>query len=425
MTETAATTKSDCAAVATGNAPLDVETIRRDFPILNTVVYGHPLVYLDNAATSQKPQTVIDAISTYYQTQNANIHRGVHFLSEIATDGYEATRSLVKDFINARSENEIIFVSGTTDAINLVATTLERSGIAPGDEIIVSNMEHHSNIVPWQMLCDTTGAVLKVIPIDERGELVMDAFEGLFSPKTKLVSVAHISNSLGTINPVRQIIETAHKHDVPVLLDGAQAVPHQPVDVQALDCDFYAFSAHKMYGPTGTGILYGKEALLDRLPPYRGGGEMIRSVSFSGTTYNELPHKFEAGTPNIVGAFGLRAAIHYIQKVGFDAIQAHEQRLLEYATEALSDIRELRIIGTAKQKASVISFVLEDIHPHDIGTILDRQGIAVRTGHHCTQPVMAHFQIPATSRASFCFYNTFEEIERLVAGLRKVLTLFR
>ena len=403
----------------------DVEKIRRDFPILNTIVYGHPLIYFDNAATMQKPKSVIEAISNYYLTQNANIHRGIHYLSEQATAGYEATRTKVKEFIHAQSENEIIFTGGTTDAINLVATSFERMNLNANDEIIVSNMEHHSNIVPWQILCEQTGAKLKVIPIDEKGELVLGDFKKLLSRNTKLVSLVHISNSLGTINPVKKVIELAHQHDVPVLLDGAQAVPHQPVDVQKLDCDFYAFSGHKMFGPTGIGVLYGKENLLDKMPPYRGGGEMIKSVTFSHTTYNDLPHKFEAGTPNIAGVFGLSAAIDYITKLDYKKILSYESLLLDYATNALSEIKELRIIGQAAKKTAVISFILENIHPHDVGTVLDRTGIAVRTGHHCTQPVMERYQIPATARASLAIYNTKEEIDHLVAALHKVISLFK
>ncbi len=403
----------------------DVEKIRRDFPILNTIVYGHPLIYFDNAATMQKPKSVIEAISNYYLTQNANIHRGIHYLSEQATAGYEATRTKVRDFIHAQSENEIIFTGGTTDAINLVAMSFERMSLNANDEIIVSNMEHHSNIVPWQILCEQTGAKLKVIPIDEKGELILEDFEKLLSRNTKLVSLVHISNSLGTINPVKKVIELAHQYDVPVLLDGAQAVPHQPVDVQELDCDFYAFSGHKMFGPTGIGVLYGKEHLLDKMPPYRGGGEMIKSVTFSHTTYNDLPYKFEAGTPNIAGVFGLSAAIDYIAKLDYEKIQFYESLLLDYATNALADIKELRIIGRAAKKASVISFVLENIHPHDVGTVLDRTGIAVRTGHHCTQPVMDRYQIPATVRASLAIYNSREEIDHLVAALHKVISLFK
>lgn len=403
----------------------DVEKIRRDFPILQTTVYGRPLIYFDNAATTQKPQSVIRAIADYYNSQNANIHRGIHYLSEKATDGYERVRFKVRDFINARSENEIVFTSGTTDSINLVATALERTPISQQDEILISNMEHHSNIVPWQILCEKTGARLKVIPIDDNGELILEEFEKLLNARTRLVALTHVSNSLGTINPVKKIIDAAHRLDVPVLLDGAQAVSHQRVDVQELDCDFYAFSGHKMFGPTGVGVLYGKERQLEALPPYRGGGEMIKSVTFAKTEYNDLPHKFEAGTPNIAGVFGLGAAIDYILGLGYTAIETHEGDLLRYATAALHEIPEVRIVGNAAHKVAVISFVLKDIHPHDVGTILDRQGIAIRTGHHCTQPVMERFHIPATSRASLSVYNTRGEIDGFIKGLEKVLTLFK
>ena len=410
--------------VSTPTTGFDVERIREDFPILQTRVHGNPLVYLDNAATSQKPQAVIDAISDYYSGENANIHRGVHYLSELATRKYEETREKVKDLINAKSTREIIFVRGTTEAVNLVSSTYGRENIKAEDEIIISNMEHHSNIVPWQLLCESTDAKLKVIPINDDGEIIFDEYQKLMSDKTKLVAVVHTSNSLGTINPVKRIIEVAHSHNVPVLLDGAQAVPHQKIDVQELDCDFFAFSSHKFFGPTGVGVLFAKEDLLEKMPPYEGGGEMITSVTFEKTTYNELPHKFEAGTPNIAGVVALGAAIDYVNEVGYENIHEHEEELLKYATEALSFIQPLRIIGTAAKKASVISFTLDNIHPHDMGTILDRRGIAVRTGHHCTQPVMERFNVPATTRASFAFYNTKEEVDRLVEGIHHLLKLF-
>jgi len=410
--------------VSTPIAGLDVERIREDFPILQTQVHGNPLVYLDNAATSQKPQAVIDAISNYYSGENANIHRGVHYLSELATRKYEETREKVRDLINAKSIREIVFVRGTTEAINLVSSTYGRENIRAGDEIIISNMEHHSNIVPWQLLCESIGAKLKVIPINDDGEIIFDEYLKLLNDKTKLVAVVHTSNSLGTINPVQQIISGAHAHDVPVLLDGAQAVPHQKINVQDLDCDFFAFSSHKFFGPTGVGVLFAKEDLLEKMPPYEGGGEMITSVTFEKTTYNELPHKFEAGTPNIAGVVALGKAIDYVSEIGYENIHRHEVELLKYATEELSSIKSLRLIGTAAKKAPVISFTLDNIHPHDMGTILDRQGIAVRTGHHCTQPVMERFNVPATTRASFAFYNTKEEIDRLVEGIHHGLNLF-
>jgi len=410
--------------VSTPTTGFDVERIREDFPILQTRVHGNPLVYLDNAATSQKPQAVINAITDYYSGENANIHRGVHYLSVLATRKYEETREKVKDLINAKSTREIVFVRGTTEAINLVSSSYGRENIGNGDEIIISNMEHHSNIVPWQLLCESTGAKLKVIPINDDGEIIFDEYQKLMSDKTKLVAVVHTSNSLGTINPVQQIIEVAHSHNVPVLLDGAQAVPHQKIDVQELDCDFFAFSSHKFFGPTGVGVLFAKEDLLEKMPPYEGGGEMITAVTFEKTTYNELPHKFEAGTPNIAGVVALGTAIDYVNEVGYRNIHKHEEKLLQYATETLSAIDSLRIIGTAEKKASVISFTLDHIHPHDIGTILDREGIAVRTGHHCTQPVMERFNVPATTRASFAFYNTKKEVDRLVEGIHHVLKLF-
>jgi cysteine desulfurase/selenocysteine lyase len=403
----------------------DVTRVRADFPILTQQVYGKPLVYLDNAASAQKPQQVIDAVSNFYGTGYASIHRGLYSLSERATETYESTRNTVQRFIGARDVREIVFVRGTTEAINLVAQTYGRTHFRPGDEIVISAMEHHSNLVPWQMLCEDKGAFLRVVPISDEGELLLQEFEKLLSPRTRLVAVAHVSNVLGTINPIRQICEMAHSHNIPVLVDGAQAVPHLAVNVQELDCDFYAFSGHKLFGPTGVGILYGKATLLEAMPPYQGGGHMISSVTFEKTLYNSLPAKFEAGTPNIAGTIGLGVAIEYLNRIGIEAITAYERELLSYATEALSEIRELRLIGTAKQKTGVLSFVLDGIHPHDIGSILDREGIAIRAGHHCAQPLMTRFGVPATARASLVFYNTKEEIDALVSGIRKVLDVFR
>jgi cysteine desulfurase/selenocysteine lyase len=391
---------------------------------LKQSINGHPLVYLDNGATSQKPQSVIDAIVNYYTTTNSNVHRGVHTMSQQATDSYEGARSKVREFINAGDDKEIIFTRNTTEGINLVAHSYGRQHVGPGDDIIVSNMEHHSNIVPWQMLCEEKGANLLVVPIDDTGELVMDEYEKMLSPRTKLVSITHVSNALGTILPAKQIVEMAHAHGAPVLLDGAQAVPHMPVDMKDLDCEFYVFSGHKLFGPTGIGILYGKAEYLEAMPPFLGGGEMIKSVTFEKTIYNDLPYKFEGGTPDIAGAIGLGAAIDYVNNLGFDQITAHEEELLRYGTEALSSIEGLRIIGTAENKAGILSFVMDKAHPHDIGTILDEQGIAVRTGHHCAQPVMARFQIPATARASMAFYNTKEDIDALVKGIDRVLEVF-
>ncbi|PKB80661.1 MAG: cysteine sulfinate desulfinase [SAR202 cluster bacterium Io17-Chloro-G9] len=402
----------------------DVAKIREDFPILKQMVHGKPLVYLDNAATSQKPQAVIDSLVQYYTTTNSNVHRGVHTLSQQATEDYEGARTKVRQFIGAAEDREIIFVRGTTEGINLVAQSYGRQNIGPGDEIIVSNMEHHSNIVPWQMLCQEFGAHLRVVPINDDGELLMDEYEKLLGPRTKLVSMVHQSNALGTINPVEQIVAMAHSRGVPVLLDGAQSVPHLPIDVRKLDCDFLVFSGHKLYGPTGIGILYGKAELLEAMPPFQGGGEMIKSVTFENTIYNDLPNKFEAGTPNIAGAIGLGTAIDYVQEIGIDRIHAYEQELLEYGTMCLSNIGGLRMIGTAAQKAGVLSFVMGDIHPHDIGTILDTEGIAIRTGHHCTQPLMERFQIPATARASLAFYNTKDEIDALVKAIDRVIEVF-
>ena len=402
----------------------DVEAVRRDFPILLQQVYGHPLVYLDNAATSQKPRAVIDAISHYYESGNANIHRGVHYLSEHATEEHEAARRTVQAFLNAADKREIIFVRSATEGINLVAQSYGRKHVGAGDEVLITAMEHHSNIVPWQILCEEKGARLRVVPINDRGELEMDELPKLLTPQTKLVAVTHVSNALGTINPIRRVIELAHSVNIPVIVDGAQAVPHTKVDVQELDADFYVFSGHKVYGPTGIGVLYGKQALLEAMPPYQGGGDMIRSVTFEKTLYNDLPYKFEAGTPNIGGAIGLGVAIDYVTQLGIDNIAAHEHDLLLYATEALSAIPDIRLIGTAAQKAAVISFLIEGIHPHDIGTILDREGIAIRTGHHCAQPVMQCFKIPATARASFALYNTRAEVDALVNGIQRVKEVF-
>ncbi|MQG11873.1 MAG: cysteine desulfurase [SAR202 cluster bacterium] len=402
----------------------DINKIRDDFPILKQRINGNPLVYLDNGATSQKPQSVIDAIVNYYTTTNSNVHRGVHTMSQQATDGYEGARSKIRQFINADDDKEIIYTRNTTEGINLVAHSYGRQNVGPGDDIIVSNMEHHSNIVPWQMLCEEMGANLLVVPIDDTGELVMDEYEKMLSSRSKLVSITHVSNALGTILPAKQIVEMAHAHGAPVLLDGAQAVPHMPVDMNELDCDFYVFSGHKLFGPTGIGVLYGKKEYLEAMPPFLGGGEMIKSVTFEKTIYNDLPYKFEGGTPDIAGAIGLGAAIDYVNNLGFDQITAHEDELLRYGTEALSAIESLRIIGTAEHKAGILSFVIDKAHPHDIGTILDEQGIAVRTGHHCAQPVMARFQIPATARASLAFYNTKEDIDALVKGIDRVLEVF-
>ncbi len=402
----------------------DVMRLREDFPILKEKIHGKPLVYFDNGATSQKPRAVIDALDRYYRAENSNIHRGVHALSERATAAYEAAREKVRHFINAGSDKEIIFVRGTTEAINLVAQSYGRSFLKPGDEIIVSAMEHHSNIVPWQMLCEQTGAKLRVIPINHDGELVMEEFRRLLNDKTKFVSVTHVSNALGTIVPVKEIIALAHERGVPVLLDGAQAVPHLRVDVQDLGCDFYAFSGHKMFGPTGVGVLYGRRALLEKMPPYQGGGDMSSLVTFEKTHYNVLPYKFEAGTPHIAGGIGLGAAIDYLLALDWDALAAHEHRLLSCATDALASIDGLRIIGTAKEKAGVLSFVLDHVHAHDVGTILDQEGVAVRAGHHCAMPVMQRFGVPATTRASFAFYNTTEEIDVLAQAIHRVRKVF-
>ena len=402
----------------------DVYKIREDFPILKTTVRNKPLCYLDNAATTQKPQQVLDILNKYYTTMNSNIHRGVHYLSGVATDAYEEARVKVKNFINASSEKEIIFTKGTTESINLVANSFGRNNVKEGDEIIISNMEHHSNIVPWQLLCNEKKAKLKIIPIDDNGEIIFDEFLNLISEETKLISVVYISNSLGTVNPVKQIIETAHLNNIPVLLDAAQAVNHMPVDVQKLDCDLLAFSGHKLYGPTGIGVLYGKEEILNSMPPFLGGGDMISKVTFEETTFNELPFKFEAGTSNVADAIGLGSAIDYLTSLGMEKIREHDLALLDYATQRIKEIPGLTIIGNAKEKSGVISFILDTVHPHDVGTVLDFEGIAIRTGHHCTQPVMQRFNIPATSRASFGLYNTFEEVDMLVQALKKVIEVF-
>ena len=402
----------------------DAEKIRADFPLLQQSVNGHPLVYLDNGATSQKPQAVIDALVRYYTTENANVHRGVHTLSQQATDDYEAARAKIRQLLNAAHDHEIIFTRGTTESINLVAQSYGRQNIGPGDEIIISNMEHHSNIVPWQMLCQEKNATLRIVPINDTGELLMDEYERMLSPRTKLVAITHVSNALGTIQPAAQIVALARAHGALTLLDGAQAIPHLPIDVQQLDCDFYAFSGHKLYGPTGTGILYGKAQILDNMPPVYGGGEMIKSVTFEHTTYNDLPYKFEAGTPNIAGAIGLGAAVDYLQTIGYDAIADHEHQLLQYGTQALQSIGGLRIIGDSPHKAGILSFVIDHIHPHDIGTILDAEGIAIRTGHHCAQPLMQRFQIPATARASLAIYNTKADLDALARAIDRAIEIF-
>jgi len=398
----------------------DVEKVRRDFPVLHQSVHGKPLVYLDNAATTQKPMAVIEAIEHYYRYDNSNIHRGVHALSERATEHYEKARVAIQRFLNAADSREIIFTRGTTEAINLVAQTYGRKHVGSGDEVLITAMEHHSNIVPWQILCEEKGATLRVAPINDRGELQLEEFEKLLGAKTRFVAVSHLSNALGTINPLREMIRMAHARNVPVLVDGAQAAPRMKVDVQALDCDFYAISGHKMYAPTGIGVLYGKAALLEAMPPYQGGGDMIASVTFDKTVYNRLPYKFEAGTPNIADTIALGTAIEYLEGLGLDRIEQHEHDVLTYATQSVERIPGVTIVGTAKEKAGVLSFTMENIHPHDIGTILDREGIAVRTGHHCAQPVMQRFGIPATVRASFGLYNTREEVDALAKGIHKV-----
>lgn len=404
---------------------LNIEKIRADFPILSRQVNGKALVYFDNGATSQKPQQVIDVIDRYYQNENSNIHRGIHTLSQEATTAYEEARLVVQNFINAKHEHEVIFTSGTTGSVNLVVSSFGKKFLNKGDEVIISTMEHHSNIVPWQMICEEKGAVLKVVPINDKGEFLMEEYEKLLSENTKIVAVTHVSNTLGTINPVKEIIQKAHQKGAYVLIDGAQAVPHTKVDVQELDCDFYAFSGHKMLGPTGVGILYGKEEVLNQLPPYQGGGDMIKTVTFEKTTYNELPHKFEAGTPNIVGGLGLAAAIQYMNEVGIENIEAYEHELLSYATEQIKKIEGIRIIGEATQKASVLSFVVDGTHPSDIGMIIDKLGVAIRTGHHCTEPLMNRFNIPGTARASFAFYNTKEEIDVFIQAVERAVKMLR
>jgi cysteine desulfurase/selenocysteine lyase len=403
---------------------LDVQALREDFPILSQRIAGKPLVYLDNAATTQKPRVVIERIARYYQEENANVHRGVHTLSERATDAYDTARDTLRRFVNAASSEEIVFVRGATEAINLVAQAYGRWRVGPRDEVLVTEMEHHSNIVPWQMLCEEKGARLKVVPIDDTGELRPDGFERLLSDRTRLVAVTHVSNALGTINPVADIVRLAHTRGAAVLIDGAQAVAHMPVDVQAIGCDFYAFSGHKMFGPTGIGVLWGRAGLLRAMPPWQGGGDMISSVSFKQTLYNDLPYKFEAGTPNIAGAAGLAAAAEYLMAAGLDRVAACEHELLAYGTEALSGVPGLRLTGTAREKAGVLGFVLDGVHPHDIGTILDREGVAIRAGHHCCQPLMARLGVPATARASLALYNTREEIDTLVRALHRVREVF-
>tara|TARA_B100001167_G_C16769821_1_gene306466 strand:- start:898 stop:2151 length:1254 start_codon:yes stop_codon:yes gene_type:complete len=409
------------ASASTASPPsFDAGRVRQDFPILDREVRGRRLAYLDNAATTQKPKVVLDVLTRYYTEQNANIHRGVHYLSEAATQAHEAARLTAQQFLNARQTREMIFTRNATEGINLVAQSFGRRHIGKGDEVVITGMEHHSNIVPWQLLCEQTGAVLRVVPIADDGELIWEEFERLVGSRTKLVAAVHLSNSLGTVNPVSRIVELAHQHGAVVLLDGAQAAYHFPVDVQALDCDFYVATGHKLYGPTGIGLLYGKAAHLEEMPPYQGGGDMISSVTFEKTTYNEIPYKFEAGTPHIAGAIGLGAAIKYLTGLGFDQVALHERELLAYATDALQQIPGLKLIGTAPEKASILSFVMEGIHPHDIGTIVDREGVAIRTGHHCTQPVMDRFGIPATARASLAMYNTRNDIDALVVALEQV-----
>jgi cysteine desulfurase/selenocysteine lyase len=413
-------------AVAGGRgSSFDVDAVREEFPILLQQVHGKPLVYLDNAATAQKPRAVIDAMLRYYEQDNANIHRGVHELSTRATDAYEAARSTIQHSIGATLPQEIVFVRGATEGINLVAQTFGRANIHAGDEVVISAMEHHSNIVPWQILCKEKRAILRIVPISDAGTFLLDEYEAIFTPRTRLVAVTHVSNVLGTINPIREIVARAHQRGVPVLVDGAQAAPHLKIDVQDLDCDFYVFSGHKLYGPTGIGVLYGRARLLEEMPPYQGGGDMIKSVTFAETIYNDLPYKFEAGTPHIAGAIGLGAAIDYVNSIGIENAAAYEHELTLYATECLESIPQVRIIGTARRKTGVVSFVVEDIHPHDVGTVLDNEGIAIRTGHHCAQPLMQRFGVPATCRASLAFYNTKGEIDALAAGIRKAIEAFR
>jgi cysteine desulfurase/selenocysteine lyase len=406
-------------------ATFDVQRVRRDFPLLSQRVHGKPLVYLDNGATSQKPQAVIDRLNHYYTAENSNIHRGVHYLSEHATTAYEGAREKLRRFINAPRTDEIIFLRGTTEAVNLVAQSYGRAFLKEGDEIIISAMEHHSNIVPWQMLCQQIGARLRIIPINHDGELVLDEYRRLLSERTKFVAITHVSNALGTVVPIKSIIDLAHERSVPVFVDGAQAVPHMKVDVQQMGCDFYAFSGHKLFGPTGVGVLYGRSELLERMPPYQGGGDMISLVTFEKTHYNVLPYKFEAGTPHIAGGIGMGAVVDYLEALNWEQVVQHEHDLLTYATEALLNVNGLRIVGTAKDKAAVISFIFENVHAHDVGTILDQEGVAVRAGHHCAMPVMQRFGIPATARASFAFYNTREEVDILVRSLHRVLKVFK
>ena len=416
--------KSNIAEIQNQTEGFDVEKIREDFPILHQEINGKPLVYLDNAATSQKPKSVIDSIEKYYRGYNSNIHRGVHTLSENATEAYESARIKVRDFIHANSTKEIVFVRGATEAINLVAQSFGRNTLGSDDEIIITELEHHANIVPWQLLSQQTGAKLKYVPINDNGELVESEYKKLLNEKTRIVAVGHISNALGTINPIENMINLAHEYGAKVLIDGAQATSHTSVDVKKLDCDFYVFSGHKLFGPTGIGVLYGKEDLLEKMPPYQGGGDMIKMVTMKETQYNELPHKFEAGTPNISGVIGLGAAIDYVNKIGLENIGNHEKQLLDYANQMASEITELKFIGTAKNKTSILSFTLDGIHPHDVGTILNNEGIAIRTGHHCAMPVMEYFQIPATSRASFSFYNTHAEVDVLIEGINKCNKVF-
>ena len=422
--DTAASTLDGTTVAEPAGHPLDVEKVRGDFPILTRQVHGKPLVYLDTAASAQRPLAVIEATDRFYRMHNANVHRGVHQLGQEATDLYEAARRGLARFINASSEREVIFTRGTTESINLVAQSFLRPRVGPGDEILITHMEHHSNIVPWQILCEQTGASLKVVPINQRGELELDALENMLSESVKLLGVVHISNALGTVNPIEEVVRMAKRYDIPVLIDGAQAMPHLQVDVQALSCDFYCLSGHKMYGPTGIGALWAREEILEDMPPWQGGGEMILKVTFEETTYNELPAKFEAGTPNIAGAVGLGAAVEYLSGLGMGAISAHESRVLETATDKLSAIEGLRIIGTARHKACVISFILGDIHPHDLGTVIDHYGVALRTGHHCAMPVMQFFNVPATARVSFGLYNTLEEVDILIDALEKSRKMF-
>ena len=416
--------RSNMAQLKNQSVEFDVEKVRKDFPILHQMINGKPLIYLDNAATSQKPKNVIDAVETYYREYNSNIHRGVHTLSENATETYESSRLKIKNFINANSTKEIVFVRGATEAINLVAQSLGRDSLNENDEIIITELEHHSNIVPWQLLSQQTGAKLKFIPINNKGELIEEEYKKLLNKKTRIVAVGHISNALGTINPIETIITMAHEYGAKVLIDGAQAAPHTLIDVKKLDCDFYVFSGHKLFGPTGVGVLYGKKDLLEKMPPYQGGGDMIKMVSMKETQYNDLPYKFEAGTPNIAGVIGLGAAIDYVNEIGLENISTYENELLDYANQQASEITGLKFIGTARQKASILSFTLDGIHPHDVGTILNSEGIAIRTGHHCAMPVMEYFKIPATSRASFTFYNTHEEIDALIKTIEKCKKVF-